>query len=73
MGNNFFECGRYLVSLNHTSLNNKTKRESHGGATPEEVIVPIVKIYKSNSKRIIEKSIEKSVPIKKGFEEEDLF
>ena len=41
-----FECGRYLVSLNHISLNNKTKREAHGGVTPEEVIIPIIKIYK---------------------------
>ena len=69
----FPECGRYLVSLNHTSLNNKTKREAHGGATPEEVIVPIIKIYKSDNKKTIIKSIKQDIPIKKGFEEEDLF
>jgi len=69
----FPECGRYLVSLNHTSLNNKTRREAHGGATPEEVIVPIIKIYKSNNKRTIVEPIKQNLPIKKGFEEEDLF
>jgi len=69
----FPKCGRYLVSLNHTSLNNKTRREAHGGATPEEVIVPIIKIYKSNNKRTIVKPIKQNPPVKKGFEEEDLF
>ena len=69
----FPECGRYLVSLNHTSLNNKTRREAHGGATPEEVIVPIIKIYKINNKRTIVEPIKQNLPIKKGFEEEDLF
>ncbi len=68
----FPECGRYLVSLNHTSLNNKTRREAHGGATPEEVIVPIIRIYKSSNKRIIE-PIKQNTAVKKGFEEEDLF
>lgn len=69
----FPECGRYLVSLNHTSLNNKTRREAHGGVTPEEVVVPIIKIYKSNNKRTIAEPIKQNAPIKKGFEEEDLF
>lgn len=68
----FPECGRYLVSLNHTSLNNKTRREAHGGATPEEVIVPIIRIYKSSNKRTIE-PIKQNIAVKKGFEEEDLF
>ena len=69
----FPKCGRYLVSLNHTSLNNKTRREAHGGATPEEVIVPIIKIYKSNKNRVIAEPIKQNAPVKKGFVEEDLF
>lgn len=69
----FPECGRYLVSLSHTSLNNKTRREAHGGATPEEVIVPIIKIYKSNNSIIEQETIQQDVPDKKGFEEEELF
>ncbi len=68
-----FECGRYLVSLNHISLNNKTRREAHGGVTPEEVTVPIVKIYKSN-KQSIQKAIStQKMKLKKGFIEEELF
>jgi len=66
-----FECGRYLVSLNHTSLNNKTKREAHGGATPEEVIVPIIKIFKS--KEISKEDKPLKPKKKKGFTEEELF
>jgi len=69
----FPKCGRYLVSLNHTSLNNKTRREAHGGATPEEVIVPIIKIYKSNKNRVAAEPIKQNTPVKKGFVEEDLF
>ncbi len=67
-----FQCGRYLVSLNHNSLNNKTRREAHGGATPEEVIVPIIKIYKTKNKEKI-KSTEFKSTVKKGFEEDELF
>ncbi len=67
----FPECGRYLVSLNHTSLNNKTRREAHGGATPEEVIVPIIKIYKTIETKEERKEIKPI--IQKGFEEEELF
>ena len=67
----FPECGRYLVSLNHISLNNKTRREAHGGATPEEVIVPIIKIYKTIETKEERKEIKPIV--QKGFEEEELF
>lgn len=69
----FPECGRCLVSLNHTSLNNKTRREAHGGATPEEVIVPIIKIYKSNAEQNFREPELEKLSAKKGFEEEDLF
>lgn len=33
---------KYLVSLRDVSLNNNPKYEDHGGATPEEVMVPFV-------------------------------
>jgi hypothetical protein len=73
-----FECGRYIVSLTHNSLNNKTRRESHGGATPEEVIVPIIRVSKKINNSAFDKkdSFEKTKEInkeRKGFEEEELF
>ena len=68
-----FECGRYLVSLNHNSLSNKTRREAHGGVTPEEVIVPIIKIYKTNETFKEDKKEVKKKEIKRGFIEEELF
>jgi len=68
-----FECGRYLMSLNHVSLNNKTRREAHGGVTPEEVIVPIVKIYKSKKNNIKKTTTTQKTKSKKGFEEEEFF
>lgn len=33
---------KYLLALKHISLNDTPRREVHGGATPEEVIVPFV-------------------------------
>jgi len=69
----FPECGRYLVSLNHNSLNNKTKREAHGGATPEEVVVPIITISKSKNKQVTTEKTIIQKPAKKGFIEDDLF
>lgn len=69
----FPDCGRYLVSLNHNSLNNKTKREAHGGATPEEVIVPIVKVFKKGHVKVQKASSAKPVKAQQGFIEEDLF
>lgn len=37
-----FEDKRYVISLNHTSLTKTPIREVHGGATPEEVLVPYI-------------------------------
>jgi hypothetical protein len=37
-----------IVSLNHKSLNKIPSREVHGGATPEEVIVPNIILKKKN-------------------------
>jgi len=53
------------VPLNDTSLSNKTRKEAHGGATPEEVIVPIIKIYKSDNKKTILEPKKIDTPIKK--------
>lgn len=67
-----FDCGRYLVALNHNSLENKTRREAHGGATPEEVIIPIIKISKKTINKI-QQEVKKPVKETKGFVEEELF
>ncbi len=39
----------YLVSMNEVSLYNRPKYEDHGGATPEELIVPVI-VAKPESK-----------------------
>lgn len=65
-----FECGKYLVALNHNSLNDKTRREAHGGVTPEEVIVPI--IYLQKDLKMTTKTTEIEV-VNKGYTEEDYF
>lgn len=67
-----FNCGRYLVALNHNSLNHKTRREAHGGVTPEEVIVPIIKISKKTTNKT-EREIKQPIKETKGFVEEELF
>ena len=47
---------KYLVALKYISLQNVPKREVHGGATPEEVLVPYIVI--STRKEVIEYEIE---------------
>ena len=37
-----YEGKKYVISLNHTSLDNTPIHEVHGGATPEEVLVPYI-------------------------------
>jgi len=39
-----------LIALKHVSLNNTPYREVHGGATPEEVLVPFIVIETSKEK-----------------------
>ncbi|MFZ5354606.1 MAG: BREX-4 system phosphatase PglZ [Bacillota bacterium] len=46
------EYHKWAVSLNYTSLNRKPIREVHGGATPEEVLIPIL-IVSTNKQKII--------------------
>lgn len=36
-----------LVASKHYSLSNMPRRETHGGATPEEVLIPYIKLTKS--------------------------
>lgn len=50
---------RSLVALKHTSLQNTPSREVHGGATPEEVLVPYIIV--STTKEALEYEIK---PIK---------
>jgi len=33
---------KFVLALRHTSVSQTPKRESHGGATPEEVLVPVI-------------------------------
>ncbi len=72
---------KYIVALKHASIGDKPKRESHGGCTPEEVLVPTIIISDKikldtsmDSGAIHEKSkssTDKSSD--KGYEEIDLF
>jgi hypothetical protein len=39
----------FKVALTHASLNAKPDREVYGGCTPEEVLVPFIRIFKSNT------------------------
>lgn len=39
----------WLISLNEQSLFNNSKYVVHGGATPEEVIIPVIIAHKSNN------------------------
>jgi len=44
-------CGQYskcLISLKYTSLDRRPLREVHGGATPEEVLIPVIIISKQH-------------------------
>lgn len=40
--------GNCLISLKYTSMNNTPYREVHGGATPEEILVPFIVIEKKH-------------------------
>lgn len=57
---------RYLVALNHSSLGTKPTHEVHGGATPEEVLVPFIVVTNNDLNKPIHYSInpsESSIPI----------
>jgi hypothetical protein len=47
------ECGngkKSLIALKYASLYNLPRREVHGGATPEEVLVPVIIVAKTKEK-----------------------
>ncbi|MDE7413951.1 MAG: BREX-4 system phosphatase PglZ [Muribaculaceae bacterium] len=57
---------RYMVALNHASLGSKPIREVHGGATPEEVLVPFLVLSNNDKTKPINYKIKASdnkVPI----------
>lgn len=43
----FFNVDKYFVALKHHVISSNVRREVHGGATPEEVLVPCIYITKS--------------------------
>ena len=47
---------KYIVSLNHISLFNTPSHEVHGGATPEEVLVPYI-VLENNENSIVDYEI----------------
>ncbi|MCK9328849.1 MAG: BREX-4 system phosphatase PglZ [Candidatus Cloacimonetes bacterium] len=40
----FIYSNGYYIALNHNSLSSLPRREVHGGVTPEEVLIPLIKI-----------------------------
>jgi hypothetical protein len=44
-----------LIALKHVSLGNRLPFESHGGATPEEILVPFIKLRRVKKQRLIVK------------------
>ncbi|HPI29624.1 MAG TPA: BREX-4 system phosphatase PglZ [Bacteroidales bacterium] len=72
---------KYIVALKHASIGDKPKRESHGGCTPEEVLVPTIiisdKIKRDTSINSGEIDVKakniKDNSSEKGYEEIDLF
>ena len=57
---------KYKVALRHQSLGTKPTREVHGGATPEEVLVPFIVISNDDASKSLKYTIvpvEAKVPI----------
>lgn len=55
---------KYLISLNETSLYNRPKYEDHGGATLEEVLVPvIVAIPQGKQKKVTYKVFDENLQV----------
>ena len=44
--NDYIYHNKYYIALNHCSLSTLPKREVHGGATPEEILIPLIKLVK---------------------------
>jgi len=45
----FFNVKQYFVALKHHVISTNVRREVHGGATPEEVLVPCVYVSKTEA------------------------
>jgi len=59
------EGKKALVALRHSSLHNTPPREVHGGATPEEVLVPFIVISKISADILYKaKVINKEISVK---------
>ncbi len=57
---------RYMVALTHASLGTKPTHEVHGGATPEEVLVPFIVLTNNDNKKLQSfkiQPIEAKVPV----------
>lgn len=54
----------YLISLNDTSLYNRPKYENHGGATIEEMLVPvIVAVPQTGQKKIVYRVLDEKLEV----------
>lgn len=72
----------FKVALTHASLNKKPQHETHGGCTPEEILVPFLVISNKhkavappkNAKVEVDKAVPQTAPEKPmEFEENELF
>lgn len=46
---------RCLIALKHVSLGNRPPFEAHGGATPEEILIPFIKLRRVKKQRLVVK------------------
>lgn len=51
----------YAVALKHRSLSTKPIHESHGGATPEECIVPILELSKKEKAVLVKETLKEGI------------
>jgi hypothetical protein len=42
-----------LIALKHVSLGNRPPYEAHGGATPEEILIPYIKLRRVKKQRLV--------------------
>lgn len=54
----FMKEGEYLIALQHNVLSMVPHRETHGGATPEEVIVPFIHVATAANTQAIKYTID---------------
>ncbi len=68
--NSSYEKHKYLVTLKHISLNNTPSHEVHGGATPEEVLVPFIILENDDSSIIDYEIISSKTEVNVSLEDE---